>query len=96
MRWYSLEVEKDYQALTFSCLPRKLFRRTLGKLEQDDGMTVAVCPVRPASKEQLAVSSDPFVRPEIRPNYLSDPDDVRVLCGYSRPGNFLTTSTSAL
>ena len=27
----------------------------------------------------MAVSSDPFVRPEIRPNYLSDPDDVRVL-----------------
>ena len=60
--------------------PASYSERTLGKLEQDDGMTVAVCPVRPASRGTImAVSSDPFVRPEIRPNYLSDPDDVRVL-----------------
>ena len=60
--------------------PASYSERTLGKLEQEDGMTVAVCPVRPASRGTImAVSSDPFVRPEIRPNYLSDPDDVRVL-----------------
>ena len=60
--------------------PASYSERTLGKLEQEDGMTVAVCPVRPASRGTImAVSSDPFVRPKIRPNYLSDPDDVRVL-----------------
>ena len=60
--------------------PASYSERTLGKLEREDGMTVAVCPVRPASRGTImAASSDPFVRPKIRPNYLSHPDDVRVL-----------------
>ena len=60
--------------------PASYSERTLGKLEREDGMTVAVCPVRPASRGTImAASSAPFVRPKIRPNYLSHPDDVRVL-----------------
>nr|MCH9674603.1 GMC family oxidoreductase N-terminal domain-containing protein [Gammaproteobacteria bacterium] len=51
-----------------------------GSLEREGGMTVAVCPVRPGSRGTImAESPDPFERPIIRPNYLSDPDDFRVL-----------------
>ncbi len=51
-----------------------------GNLERQPGMTVAVCPVRPQSRGTImAVSADPLERPAIRPNYLSDEDDVRVL-----------------
>jgi choline dehydrogenase len=51
-----------------------------GVLEDKPGMTVAVCPVRPDSRGTImARSADPFEKPEIRPNYLSDPNDGRVL-----------------
>ena len=51
-----------------------------GKLEHASGMTVAVCPVRPSSRGTImAESPDPLARPVIRPNYLADEDDVRVL-----------------
>jgi choline dehydrogenase len=50
------------------------------ELEQDDGMTVAVCPVRPDSRGTImAKSANPAEAPIITPNYLSDPNDVRVL-----------------
>ena len=43
-------------------------------------MTVAVCPVRPDSRGTImARSADPFAAPVITPNYLSDPNDQRVL-----------------
>ena len=43
-------------------------------------MTVAVCPVRPDSRGTiLARSADPATAPVITPNYLSDPNDARVL-----------------
>jgi choline dehydrogenase len=49
-------------------------------LENEDGMTVVVCPVRPASRGTImAKSSDPLDRPLIRPSYLSNQDDVRVM-----------------
>ena len=49
-------------------------------LEQDDGMTVAICPVRPDSRGTImARSADPFEKAEITPNYLSDPADIQVL-----------------
>jgi choline dehydrogenase len=51
-----------------------------GKLEREAGMTVAVCPVRPDSRGTImAQSPDPFAAPLITPNYLSDPNDQRVL-----------------
>jgi choline dehydrogenase len=51
-----------------------------GKLEHAPGMTVAVCPVRPDSRGTImANSADPFDAPVITPNYLSDPNDQRVL-----------------
>jgi choline dehydrogenase len=51
-----------------------------GALEQEDGMTVAVCPVRPDSRGTImAHSPDPTARAVITPNYLSDPADARVL-----------------
>jgi len=51
-----------------------------GALERADGMTVAVCPVRPDSRGTiLAQSADPASPPVITPNYLSDPNDARVL-----------------
>jgi choline dehydrogenase-like flavoprotein len=50
------------------------------QLEREPGMTVAVCPVRPDSRGTImAQSPDPFTYPLIRPNYLSDPSDLRVL-----------------
>ena len=51
-----------------------------GELEREDGMTVAVCPVRPDSRGTImARTSDPTAAPVIMPNYLSDPADGRVL-----------------
>jgi choline dehydrogenase len=51
-----------------------------GQLEREPGMTVAVCPVRPDSRGTIMVrSADPFAPPVITPNYLSDPNDQRVL-----------------
>ena len=51
-----------------------------GALEREDGMTVAVCPVRPDSRGTImAQSADPAAAPIITPNYLSDPADARVL-----------------
>jgi choline dehydrogenase len=51
-----------------------------GKLERVPGMTVAVCPVHPDSRGTImAKSADPFAAPVITPNYLSDPNDQRVL-----------------
>jgi choline dehydrogenase len=51
-----------------------------GELERAAGMTVAVCPVRPDSRGTImAESADPFAPPVISPNYLSDPNDTRVL-----------------
>ena len=50
------------------------------ELEREDGMTVAVCPVRPDSRGTImARSPDATEAPVITPNYLSDPSDIRVL-----------------
>lgn len=51
-----------------------------GKLEEEPGITVAVCPVHPASRGTvMARSGDPEQPPVIVPNYLSNPADERVL-----------------
>jgi choline dehydrogenase len=52
----------------------------IGRLENEPGMTLVVCIARPDSRGTImAKSPDPFDRPAIRPNYLSDPSDLRVL-----------------
>jgi choline dehydrogenase len=51
-----------------------------GTLEREDGMTVAVCPVRPDSRGTImARSADALEKPVITPNYLSELADFRVL-----------------
>jgi choline dehydrogenase len=53
---------------------------SIGRLEREPGMTIVVCLARPGSRGSiLARSADPCKRPAIRPNYLSDPGDLRVL-----------------
>ena len=48
--------------------------------EKNPGFLVAICPTRPSSRGTvMAESKDPLARPAIRPNYLTDPDDMRVL-----------------
>lgn len=50
-----------------------------GELERKPGATIAVSIARPRSRGTImAASPDPFDRPVITPNYLADPDDVRV------------------
>ncbi|MBS0243600.1 MAG: choline dehydrogenase, partial [Proteobacteria bacterium] len=51
-----------------------------GALERQPGATVAVSIARPESRGTImAKSADPYVRPVIRPNYLSAPGDIRVM-----------------
>ncbi len=48
--------------------------------EAAPGMTIAVCPTRPASRGSvMAQSPDPLARPAIRFNYLTARDDLRVI-----------------
>lgn len=57
-------------------------------LEDEPGMTVAVCPTRPGSRGTVLIASpDPLASPKIRYGYLSDRDDLRVMSaglGYAR------------
>ena len=51
-----------------------------GSLEREPGVTIVVCPARPRSRGQvMATAADPFAKPLIQPNYLGDPDDLRVM-----------------
>jgi choline dehydrogenase len=51
-----------------------------GALEREAGITVAICPVRPDSRGTImAASPDPFAKARITPNYLSAPNDGRVM-----------------
>ncbi len=60
--------------------PASYDQARFGELEREPGMTVAICPVRPDSRGSImAQSADPLARPIITPNYLSDPNDLRVL-----------------
>ena len=50
------------------------------ELEREPGMTLTVYQCRPESKGSIhAKTSDPNAAPAIRPNYLADPMDQRVL-----------------
>ncbi|MGN6142610.1 MAG: GMC family oxidoreductase [Mesorhizobium sp.] len=49
-------------------------------LEDDPGMTVAVCPTRPGSRGTVLVdSNNPMANPKIRYAYATDRDDLRVM-----------------
>ena len=53
-----------------------------GKLENEPGMTLAVCQLRPESRGSIhAGSSDPTAAPVIRPNFLSEQVDRDALIG---------------
>src|SRR3954469_12406482 len=72
--------EKSSPDLQLLFTPASYDAAKFGELEREDGMTVAVCPVRPDSRGTImAHSSDPAAAPIITPNYLSDPGDARVL-----------------
>ncbi len=59
--------------------PASFDENEFGALEREPGMSVAISIARPSSRgEIMAVSADPFERPAIRPNFLDDPDDMRV------------------
>ena len=52
----------------------------IGRLEQQPGMTIVVCAVRPDSRGTImARSADPLAPPAIRPSYLSAASDEQVL-----------------
>jgi choline dehydrogenase len=60
--------------------PASYDQQRFGDLERAPGMTVACSIARPESRGTImATSPDPLARPAIRPNYLSAPDDLRVL-----------------
>ena len=72
--------EKASPDLQLLFTPASYDKLKFGELEREDGMTVAVCPVRPDSRGTImAGSADPTKPAIITPNYLSDPADVRVL-----------------
>ena len=57
----------------------------IGRLEQEPGMTIVVCAVRPDSRGTImARSVDPLASPAIRPNYLSAASDEQVLLSGTR------------
>ncbi len=72
--------EKASPDLQLLFTPASYDASKFGELEREDGMTVAVCPVRPDSRGTImARSPDAAEKPVITPNYLSDPADFRVL-----------------
>jgi choline dehydrogenase len=59
--------------------PASYDENKFGELERAPGMTIAVSIARPESRGTvMAKSPDPFVRPSLKPNYLSAPNDLRV------------------
>ena len=77
--------EKASPDLQLLFTPASYDAARFGALEQQDGMTVAVCPVRPDSRGTImARNADPAAAPVITPNYLSDPADIRVLAAGMR------------
>jgi choline dehydrogenase len=59
--------------------PASYDQNKFGALEREPGMTLAVSIARPESRGTImAKSPNPFVRPALKPNYLSVPNDLRV------------------
>ena len=66
--------------IQFLFTPASFDDNEFGALEREPGMSVAVSIARPSSRgEIVAVSADPFQPPAIRPNFLDDPDDLRIV-----------------
>ena len=66
--------------------PASYDQNKFGELEREPGMTIAVSIARPESRGTImAKSPDPFVRPSLKPNYLSVPNDLRVVARRHRP-----------
>ena len=56
-----------------------------GQLDEQPGMSCVVCVVKPDSRGTImAVSTDPFARPAIKPNYLTAHTDELALLGGAR------------
>ena len=59
--------------------------RALMKPDPFPGFSLSVSPCRPLSRGHVAIRSpDPQVAPEIAPNYLSEPEDLRILLDGAR------------
>jgi choline dehydrogenase len=59
--------------------PASYDQNEFGILEKEPGATIAISIARPSSRGTImAKSADPFDRPAIRPNFLTDPDDMRI------------------
>ncbi|MFL5254501.1 MAG: GMC family oxidoreductase [Rhodopila sp.] len=72
--------EKASPDLQLLFTPASYDNMKFGTLEYEDGMTVAVCPVRPDSRGTIMAASADATQPAIiTPNYLSDLADARVL-----------------
>ena len=57
------------------------------KLDREPGMTIGVTQLRPQSRGSIHIGSpDPFAAPEIRPNFLADPEDQDCLVAGMRMG----------
>ena len=68
---------------------QKLMEQQVMELENQPGLTIAPCQVRPESRGTIRIkSSNPSEYPSIQPNYLSDPIDqaVAVASPTRRPG----------
>jgi len=71
--------------LQLSFTPGSYDPDAIGRLEDEPGMTIAVCLVRPQSRGTImARSPDPLAAPAIQPNYLSAPSDLAVLLAGTR------------
>lgn len=64
--------------LQFHFSPARLSRHSLDLgFMVGDGYSLHVCNLRPRSRGEIRLNGgDPFDKPDIRPNYLSDPDDM--------------------
>ncbi|GIS97234.1 MAG: hypothetical protein CM1200mP24_05180 [Gammaproteobacteria bacterium] len=67
-----------------------------GELEEDPGMTVSVCQLRPESQGSIHIqNNDPSAAPAIRPNFFSEAVDRNALIGGMRVAREGRRSTSA-
>ncbi len=61
--------------------------KVVGKLDEDPGMTLSICPVRPQSRGTvMAESPDPMEKAKIRPNYFGVEDDIHVMLSGVKQG----------
>ncbi len=68
----------------------KFIEKQIWELERAPGLTIAPCQLRPESRGTIHVTSpDPFARPAIRPNYLSDPIDQATIVAGLRFGDLI-------